>query len=281
MAAHKRIMTDDRHGFFPTADEELLLKACLLRGDDAVLCWRGWRDRVDIEGIDLGTQRLLPLLYANLHDLGVADPALARYKNVYRHARLHNQVLTRQALEALELLAGAGIEGMLLKGIAFIALYYGQFGLRPMNDIDVMVRPETAEQAVDVLLGAGWRVKHPDWTVKWMIAHGHAVTLERGASELDLHWRVLQDRYYISDEQCWTEGQTVAISGKPAKTLSDTDHLLHTCVHGARWNEVSPIRWVADAAFILRRGSIDWSRLMSAARTLRTDAADPRNARLP
>src|ERR1700733_10812871 len=31
----------DRHGFLPTAEEELLLKACLLQGEEAQLCWRG------------------------------------------------------------------------------------------------------------------------------------------------------------------------------------------------------------------------------------------------
>ena len=260
-------MTGDRHAFLPTAEEESLLKACLAQGDEALLSWRAWRDRVDIENVDIGTQRLLPLLYDNLRTHGVSDPILSRYKNVYRYVWLQNQLLARQAVEVLEVLTAAGVQGMLLKGIALIPLYYSRFGLRPMNDIDVVVRPETGGCSIDALRRAGWRVKDPDWSDR-KIGHDHAVALERGPFELDLHWRVLQEKHSVAYEEFWLAGQTIAILGKPAKTLSDTDHLLHTCAHGARLNAVSPIRWVADAAVILRSASIDWARFMRATRTL-------------
>jgi Uncharacterised nucleotidyltransferase len=257
-------MSGDRYPFLPTVEEELLLKACLTQGEEALRSWRTWRDSVDIEDIDVGTQRLLPLLYDNLRTLGVNDPILSRYKSVYRYFWLQNQLQTRQAVEVLELLAAAGIEGMLLKGTAFIALYYRRYGLRPMDDVDVLVRPERIEYAIDVLRNAGWRLKQ---TLHWMISHrSPAVHLERGPFELDLHRRVFQDEF--SGDEFWFDGQSVAVLGKPTKTLSDTGHLLHTCLHGARWNEVSPVRWVADAAFILRQASIDWPRLLGATRAL-------------
>jgi hypothetical protein len=259
-------MRGDRHPFLPTAEEEFLLKACLTQGEEALISWRAWRDSVDIEDVDLGTQRLLPLLYDNLRTHNVNDPILSRYKSVYRYVWLQNQLQTRQAVEVLEALEGAGVEGLLLKGIALIPLYYGRFGLRPMSDIDVLVRPETGERAIDALRRAGWRVANRDWSDR-RIGYGHAVGLRRGTSELDLHWRVLPEKHSVALEDFWSASQTIAILGKRAKTLSDTDHLLHTCAHGAGPNEVSPIRWVADAGLILRTASIDWARFLRATRT--------------
>jgi hypothetical protein len=260
-------MTQDRHPFLPTAEEEVLLKACFAKGEEAPASWRAWRDSVDIEDIDLGMQRLLPLLYDNLRAHDVIDPVLSRYKSVYRHAWLQNQLQTRQAGEVLEVLAAAGLDGLLLKGIALIPLYYRRFGLRAMDDIDVLVRPETGGRAIDALRRAGWSVKDPDWN-DHKIGSGHAVVLQRGPFELDLHWRVLLEKRSLAHEDFWIASQTIAILGKRAKTLSDTDHLLHTCAHGARLNSVSPVRWVADAAVILRSASIDWGRLLYATQTL-------------
>ena len=49
--------------------------------------------------------------------------------------------------------------------------------------------------------------------------------------------------------------------------LNPTDQLLHTCWHGARWNEVPPIRWVADAMAILGASApeIEWPSLLKKA----------------
>jgi hypothetical protein len=173
------------------------------------------------------------LLYDNLRAHDVIDPVLSRYKSVYRHAWLQNQLQTRQAGEVLEVLAAAGLDGLLLKGIALIPLYYRRFGLRAMDDIDVLVRPETGGRAIDALRRAGWSVKDPDWN-DHKIGSGHAVVLQRGPFELDLHWRVLLEKRSLAHEDFWIASQTIAILGKRAKTLSDTDHLLHTCAHGAQ-----------------------------------------------
>jgi len=35
-------------------------------------------------------------------------------------------------------------------------LHYKDYGIRPMNDIDILVHPEYAEQAVYLLREAGW-----------------------------------------------------------------------------------------------------------------------------
>ena len=47
--------------------------------------------------------------------------------------------------------------------------------------------------------------------------------------------------------------------------------LLHVCVHGAKWNDVSPIRWIVDATLLLRTCKIDWAHLRRQSARLRVD----------
>jgi len=63
----------------------------------------------------------------------------------------------------------------------------------------------------------------------------------------------------------------VNIQDVPTLTLNPTDQLLHVCVHGAAWDEVPHVRWVADAMMILKvaKSEIDWSRFLLQAQKCR------------
>jgi hypothetical protein len=37
--------------------------------------------------------------------------------------------------------------------------------------------------------------------------------------------------------------------------------LVHVCAHGAMWSDIPPVRWVTDAAFVVRNGAVDWIHL--------------------
>lgn len=258
-------MTRARFAYFPTPQQELLLKAALLDGPIAVESWKAWKSAIAVDDIDTASQRLLPCLYRNLAAQGVSDPDMARYKSVYRYVWVENQLRARQAQILLSLLERAGIEVMLLKGLALASLYYDDPGLRPMGDMDFLVRPEQAEAAGRVLADAGWH--SPDLALLARPAFrntNHAIFCDKPGNpmQMDLHWHIAHEGCWDgADADLWQHAQDFSLHGHPARSLSDTDQLFHTCIHGARQNAVAPIRWVADALTILRRGRIDWARL--------------------
>ncbi|HYA13731.1 MAG TPA: hypothetical protein VEF33_05270, partial [Syntrophales bacterium] len=61
-------------GCLPTAQQEALLRASLLQGEEALMAWDYWKSNTDMNRIDQGSYRLLPLLYRNLSLHGVKDP---------------------------------------------------------------------------------------------------------------------------------------------------------------------------------------------------------------
>jgi hypothetical protein len=253
----------------PTPEQELLLRAALLQGEAAAAAWEEWRARVDIDGVDAGSYRLLPLLYANLRSLGAAsEPLVEKLKGIYRHTWYKNNLLLHRTAGLLRRFSETGLEVLVLKGAALLALYYDDLGLRPMTDIDILVREERAGLAASLLQGLGWR---PERNFETQRRSRHNVLfLDDNGQQLDLHWHLLREcRYPGADREFWDNAVRVRIGGVESRTLGPADQLLHTCVHGYQWNNLPPMRWVADALTIIEgsAGDLDWRYLVEQVRT--------------
>jgi len=251
----------------------LLLRACLLRDEEVLNAYREWARRVDVEALDYGSLRMLPLLYRNLKRLGLETTALDRFKGAYRQTHYQNKLAFHRVAALLDLLARAGIATLVLKGAALIPLYYGEAGVRPMADFDLVVRPEDALAAIHLLERSGWERDPGLPLTPGFISTQYSWHFSLpAAAELDLHWYIFdQCCYPDADTESWESSVPVEIEGFPAGALNSTDQLLHTCVHGAEWNPVPPLRWIADAMTILDRaaGQIDWQHLVRQAKQRR------------
>ena len=257
---------------FPTREQELLLRAALLQGEAALQAWQDWKTQVNLEQeLDMGSYRLMPLLYRNLRTLGVDDPLMGKLRGIYGREWYKNQMLFRAMAEVLRLFHAAGIETIILKGAALTLLYYQDHGLRPMSDFDVLVPTGKRGAAIDVLTQAGWNPilyplgKLPDAVLDVRHAWGFENAHRR---QFDLHWHVLHWCLYPNaDDDFWAGAIPLQIANVPTRALNHTDQLLHICVHGAGWNPVPPLRWVADAMMILHEShsEIEWSHLISQA----------------
>jgi hypothetical protein len=256
-----------KDSFWPTQQQKLLLRAALLKDSAAVDAWKDWRSHVDIDDIDQldpGSYRLLPLLYHNLQSLQVQDPIMMKLKGVYRLTWYKNQMLFHTIAGLLRAFQNAGIETMVLKGAALTFLCYKDYGLRPMNDFDVLVHTDQAMPAIRLLQKLGWKPKDFEPHERYIsVSYSHGFE-DKSGRQFDLHWHVLsQCREAHADDDLWEKAVLTKFHDVPTNVLNPTDQLLHICVHGARWNEIPPFRWVADAIMIINSAhkEIDWNRL--------------------
>ena len=239
---------------FATKDQELLLRAALLKGADAVEAWREWKSAVDLEGhLDNGSFRLLPLLYTNLKRLDVKDPLMGKLKGIYLKAWYNNQRLFFEASKILDYLHNEGIQTIVLKGVPLAILNYKNHGVRPMADIDILVRPEQALLATDVLKKAGWSPTSTT-SIQDHMQYRHSLEFVNEAGmEVDLHWYfIFESRRVDSDTDFWNRAVPITIHNVPTYALDPTDMLFHVIVHGVTWNPEPPIRWIADAMTIIQ-----------------------------
>jgi hypothetical protein len=245
-----------------------MLRAALLQGEPALAAWNEWRRSVNLDVIDYGSHRMVPQLYRNLQRHTVKDPLMDRLKGVYRYYLYKNEILMHRVATLLAAFKDAGVETMALKGAALIPLYYKESGLRPMLDADVLVHPHQAEQAMEVLIKSQWRPRYTS-RPQTRIPIIHSTPFEDNAGrQVDLHWHLFWECFHAGDDDdFWKNAIPIQIGGVQTLALSPTDQLLHTCWHGARWNEVPPIRWVADAMSILAASAaqIEWPSLLKKA----------------
>ncbi len=262
-------MTDSNNNktFWPSEEQLLLLRSCLLKDNEAVKAFEEWIARADIDHLDQGSFRLLPLLYKNLRALGVKHSLMNKFGGIYRMEWYKNRILLYNTSKLINSLNEAGIQTMLLKGAALTLQYYKDFGLRPMWDIDILVKPDKIMIASNHLIKLGWQSHVND--LEEHISYIHAVNFEHSdGRNIDLHWHVLCECCDANaDKDFWENAVETVLYEVTTFSLNATDQLFHVCVHGSRWMSISSLRWVSDSMVILnnQENSIDWDRLIKLA----------------
>ncbi len=287
-------------GWCPNPCQELLLQACLLDGRSAEVALGRWVEQLGEAPLDRGSERLLPLLW---HRQRERVPPMAPGRNpksLYLRTWKDNQLLLARSRAVLEALTQAAIPVMLIKGLALSFEAYRTLGARPMADLDLVVPFPLVSKALEVLGRKGWLASPTPLggtgsalaaTLPWLqeprparsfdqayllTRHGHGFRKEEGL-EIDLHWFLFQGQCDPGvDDRPWQAARPLqepvrwGLEG-PGELLvipSAADHLLLLLSHGARWNPVPPIRWIADAVTLVRATpDLDWDRFL--AETLR------------
>jgi hypothetical protein len=269
--------------FLPTDDQALLLRACFCPPHEAPGAWRAWRARVELDQIDAASQRLLPILAHSLRAAGVEASALAPYADQRRRAWMAQQAMFRKAARAIGALTAAGVPTLMLKGAALAVTHYDEPAMRPMGDVDMLVRPTDATRAFGVLRDIGFSVCGPGSvpTRPGTLAIRHAEAIDDGSvgGAIDLHWRT--HYAYVDDAAAnavWDRARPIRIAGAATLAPDPADLLIGVCLHGARWSAPPAIRWMADSLVLLRGACVDWAHLL--AQTGRLRAALPMMATL-
>lgn len=255
---------------WPTGTQALLVKAVIGPADQVEASYRAWRGAINIDDhVDGGTYRLLPLLYQRLHDLGIEDPLMGRLKGIYRRAWVETHALLADVAPTIARLEAAGVRTMVVKGVPLAMTYYKSFATRPMMDLDLVTPIEQRELAFDVLEDMGWVPGDTFRTYEVPDQHGLDFCNAAGR-QLDLHWHCLRESPSTeADAWIWADPRPLDVSGVKTCQLRPTAMLLHLVLHGVRSNLEPPIRWIVDAATVIRADpdAIDWVDLVRFART--------------
>ncbi len=253
--------------YLPHGAVTQLLRAALLDGEPAARAWREGRAAFDGPEQDRppAAMWLRPLLGASLDRLGIDDPLLPELHAARRDAGAANEKLFGHVADLVGLLENQGIEVMVLKGAALGGGSEADPSLRPMSDVDVLVRPYRATRALDLARDAGWVARHAVDANFLAVKHA-AHFADADGCQLDLHWFVFEECARADlDEGFWRRSVDADFRATSARRLGPADALLHACVHGARWTRTPGIRWVSDAWRIIERGDVAWETLLAEA----------------
>lgn len=213
-----------------------------------------------------------PLLYQRLGPLqpvlNVPQPVSDRLRNHYLKSLAQGERLQRQVQEVLAALGARQIAVIPLKGISLVEKVYRDSGLRPMLDVDLLVRREQLLQAVEVLGGLGYKPATPiDVEEQCKVLHHLPGLYKAGTEHIELHWTLapMTAPFRIPVETLWASAQAGSIAGVAVQELLPEDTLLHLCLHSAYLEAFSSgLRPVCDIAWCVESwgARIDWERLL-------------------
>lgn len=246
-----------------------------LSGDDAAWLEENIKKSIDWPVvIDKAIEEgLAPFLYFHCRNLGILTnlPKSSRklLARIYAETSLINQHMMKVLEDLREFLKKYKVPVIVLKGAALLELVYSDIGLRPMEDIDLMVRPENLDDMRKILKDMGFSSNqfYPN-------------TYKRGIISIDLHTDFLsthrirsrREIMNIQYEDVWTRAISLRDNHSSLFRLSLYDNLIslssHLLKHGFR-----RLIWFVDIKESIERNreKIDWSDLIQYFRGVRAD----------
>ena len=105
------------------------------------------------------THGTAPLLYKHLEHIGfiLPDGNHRILRSLYQRCRFSNNIRNTASAEILDCFKQENIANLVVKGIALANSIYSDPGLRPMRDIDILLRGTDLEKAKLILLDLGYR----------------------------------------------------------------------------------------------------------------------------
>lgn len=241
---------------------------------------------------------LAPLLHYRLEQAGRGLPAARAQAKLsfIRQAEVARQ--TGRQAQLAEVLARLPSPPIVLKGAYLAEQVYPAPGLRPMNDIDLLFRPDDLPAVAEVLHSLGYGTKEKSAEEGPGITK-HTSTFKRagtaatpnpylsadGSRMIEPH-RSLEESWF--GLRCdltpgmWERSLTTTLAGQPARVLCPADALLHLCVHLTyHLIQRSPsFVQLADLAVFTAQVNVDWDDFVARARSLRASGYAYAAARL-
>ena len=259
--AARLLLLGARARFDQTAERELTALA------------EGPVDWISIVGL-AASEGTAPLLHSHLRQLDLLQrlPPFARRRliNIAQGVWAMNAALMDHWAEATAVLRQAGVETLTLKGMALAQTIYPEAGVRPMADIDLLVRPAERADALEALRALGYRTPGDD--ADRFAASRSFAELVRDGTLIDLHWHAARYLRFegivrVDHDGIWRRARPLVTPAGRSLALCPEDLLLHLILHLTLGSEFARVLWYADLDAVVRRyaAELDWERFVAEA----------------
>jgi hypothetical protein len=231
------------------------------------------------------SHNLVPLLYRNLEAICPGRiPELVRAK-MQQQIQVNiqgNLYLTRELLHLLAAFEQHDIPVLPYKGPVLSASVYGDLGLRPSNDLDILVREKDVLRGTELLIALGFEIIRPSsvarkekqlqsarldqlvrsspWAYQVVLWHPEKKII------VELHWRITPKYIFSkSPAQLWEGLTAIRLGGGTAFSFSPENLLWFLCVHGTK-HQWQRLIWICDVAELIRaQPKLNWEQVLARA----------------
>jgi hypothetical protein len=156
------------------------------------------------------------------------------FKKAYRETVARNMCFYAELQTILNAFHGAGIKAIALKGVALAGDVYPDIGLRPMVDIDLLVKEDELAFADKVMTDLGYATVHSLKSEQWYKEHHFHLPPYRHARKpvvVEIHWDITRSTFGTDIHKWWPRAISKNIMGHPVLVPSPEDMLIHLCLH--------------------------------------------------
>ena len=227
--------------------------------------WNAVVDLADVHGVT-------PALHRNLQSGWVRTPPDVgrRLRETALAVGARNARALGHVARLLRDLRSAGIDVAVLKGADLVERVYDDVSLRPMADVDLLVRSPDVRRASELLAARGYVPGAREGGAAHQEAIDENLHVEPvrkpGGPLVELHYAIGVPARVggIDMEGVWSRMETGQVGGAPARVLAPEDLLLHLCIHVALHHgfDARLVQLVDLGAVVDRLGGrIDWASL--------------------
>jgi hypothetical protein len=224
------------------------------------------------------TEGMSALVFHHMAQLGLLTSApanvTASLAASYQQALVTNSSLLRAQQAIISTLSSNGIQAIPLKGPSLALRLYGNLGLRPINDIDLLIRRRDIARLDQILQRHGY---HPlGARAKWMgyaaLLHADLAYRAPQGAKIEMHWELTHQPIYrigLRANSAWVRTRILTLMGNNMPCLDAADELRFLCLHCTVDHrltmghpmELARIRliWLVDIAQLIQSLPADWS----------------------
>ncbi len=220
--------------------------------------------------------RVSPLVYKYLsfmaNDRIIPQRVVGEMRREYLLNSGRNMLLFSVLRNVLAALQGSGIQALALKGAHLADSVYRDRALRPMGDIDLLIRRSDLERSVSLLGDIGFKPAKKFFIEDEISVHRDIPALQNGEGVvLEIHWNIVDpgSPVTINPEELWERAEQKTVDSMDVLVLSLEDLLIHVCIHASFHHRFSSgLLHVCDIAEILSGygRAIDWGKIRAVAK---------------
>jgi Uncharacterised nucleotidyltransferase len=191
-----------------------------------------------------------------------------RLKQQYDEALFKNVFIKSQLDQLLKKFEIGKVEVIPLKGISFAQDYFGHLGARGTSDIDILVRKESVEAAIDLVKSIGFKQEEEYIPGHFHCSFSKRIPGSRIPLVVEIHWDIVKESTSgVTMDSFWEEAADVDGS-RYIKKLSHLHTFYMICLHGWRHNLDSPKYYIDIIQLIYKlKERLDYNKLFSMAKT--------------
>lgn len=200
-------------------------------------------------------------------DLRIPTRVFKHLEKLYRGNLSRNRRLYRVIGDIFRNFERAGVEAIALKDVHLARQIYPDLGMRPLGDIDLLIRRKDYQRVAAVLGDLGF-LSLPSADIPFTLKYASAQDFRRPSDNvwIDVQWNILdrewdvcgEGEFTFKSEDMWRGATQTTIDDYQLRVPRPEDMLFHLCLH-LEGHSYSELILFADIAELLRHSDAGFS----------------------